>query len=549
MFNSWFHIRLIAKYFQENLIGSSFGKPFTYEKGKLHLPIYSSEKIIDIHFSIQQPLPFLNISKAFREPQNKVFILSDLEGKQITNVKWHKSDRQILIELNKGKNYLLFQVFGINGNVLYLNDNFEIMDIFKKRKKISIPQKDDFVGQDKLIIDQEKFINSALDNQNRTVSKFLSSYSLPIYSKTLIKEICYRAKIDPSELIANLKNSDLNILKSHFQEIISEIDNPNFIIYFSEPPIFSFTKLYSMSTVENEIFNDFATATQAFISTYFKWRNFTEKKKYLTQKIEGVISSLQRKLDNQKRDYKKIPTSDKYHQWADTILTNLNKIDKNKTNVVLPKIDNPSEDIIVPLNPNLTLAENAKRYYDKSRKIKEAKKNLLQSMERAETSLQEAVNLIAKFQNATQIQELKKIEKQLSSSKLITQSIPQYEVEHLPYYKFNIDNWEVLVGKSAKDNDVLTFKVAIPNDFWFHAENVSGSHVVLRNPRKSSSLPKNIIEKTAGIAAYYSKAKHSKYVPVIYTLRKYIWKRKGSTRGMVSVKYEKSVIVEPYKPN
>jgi len=118
----------------------------------------------------------------------------------------------------------------------------------------------------------------------------------------------------------------------------------------------------------------------------------------------------------------------------------------------------------------------------------------------------------------------------------------------LPYYKFTLDKWEILVGKSARDNDVLTFKVARPNDFWFHAQNVTGSHVVLRNPQKLISAPKSIIERAAGIAAFYCKAKHSGIVPVVYTMKKYVWKGKNSPPGLVSIKFEKSIIVEPFNP-
>ena len=63
------------------------------------------------------------------------------------------------------------------------------------------------------------------------------------------------------------------------------------------------------------------------------------------------------------------------------------------------------------------------------------------------------------------------------------------------------------------------------------------------------SLPKSIIEKVAGIAAFYSKSKHSEYVPVIYTQKKYVWKRKNTAPGVVFCKFEKSVIVEPFDPN
>jgi predicted ribosome quality control (RQC) complex YloA/Tae2 family protein len=114
--------------------------------------------------------------------------------------------------------------------------------------------------------------------------------------------------------------------------------------------------------------------------------------------------------------------------------------------------------------------------------------------------------------------------------------------------RFFIDEkWEVLVGKDSENNDILTVKVAKQNDYWFHARGSSGSHVVLRFNGKEKP-PKDIIKKTAQIAAFYSKAKNSKIVPVCYTQKKYVVKRKGMDPGQVSLLREDVVMVAPVLP-
>jgi len=109
------------------------------------------------------------------------------------------------------------------------------------------------------------------------------------------------------------------------------------------------------------------------------------------------------------------------------------------------------------------------------------------------------------------------------------------------------DGMTVLVGKSAADNDVLTFKVAAQNDFWMHVSGESGSHVVVRNPENLESLPRETLRYAASLAARYSKAKSAKKVTVHVARRKDVQKLRGLAAGKVVLKRYKSVKVEPHE--
>lgn len=114
-------------------------------------------------------------------------------------------------------------------------------------------------------------------------------------------------------------------------------------------------------------------------------------------------------------------------------------------------------------------------------------------------------------------------------------------------YELN-DRWFALVGRNDRENDALTFKHAAPTDLWFHAQHVAGSHVVLKSRGGGEAPPRTVIERTASIAAHFSKAKHSGLVPVIYTQRKYVRKFRGARPGQVVCEREKMVMVEPALP-
>jgi len=95
---------------------------------------------------------------------------------------------------------------------------------------------------------------------------------------------------------------------------------------------------------------------------------------------------------------------------------------------------------------------------------------------------------------------------------------------------------------------LLTTRFAKQNDFWFHARSVSGSHVVLRVENTKDVVPKSILKKVASLTAYHSKAKTAGVVPVSYTFKKYVIKRKGQPPGQVSLLKEEVLLVKPEIP-
>ena len=107
------------------------------------------------------------------------------------------------------------------------------------------------------------------------------------------------------------------------------------------------------------------------------------------------------------------------------------------------------------------------------------------------------------------------------------------------------DGMEVFVGRSASDNDVLTFEIAAQGDFWLHVSGESGSHVVVRNPENLESLPRATLRFGAALAARHSKAKNAGRVSVHVAKVKNVKKARGAPPGQVSLKSFRSVRVSP----
>jgi predicted ribosome quality control (RQC) complex YloA/Tae2 family protein len=106
------------------------------------------------------------------------------------------------------------------------------------------------------------------------------------------------------------------------------------------------------------------------------------------------------------------------------------------------------------------------------------------------------------------------------------------------------DGYEVLVGRAARDNDQLTFRVARPNDLWLHAADYPGSHVIIRNSSRNEIPHRTIIE-AAQLAAKFSQANKDSKVTIHYTRRKFLTKPKGAAPGLVRMSTFKSITAEP----
>ncbi|MGV3721444.1 MAG: NFACT RNA binding domain-containing protein [Actinomycetota bacterium] len=111
-----------------------------------------------------------------------------------------------------------------------------------------------------------------------------------------------------------------------------------------------------------------------------------------------------------------------------------------------------------------------------------------------------------------------------------------------------VDDFEILVGRSAQDNDTLTFKVAEPHDFWLHASGYAGSHVIIRNPDRKSygELPRAVVERAAALAAYHSKAREARGKVEVHVCRaSEVRKPKGFPPGKVELRRWDVVRVYP----
>ena len=112
------------------------------------------------------------------------------------------------------------------------------------------------------------------------------------------------------------------------------------------------------------------------------------------------------------------------------------------------------------------------------------------------------------------------------------------------FKQVDFEDFVILIGKNAKNNDLLTKQYSYKEDLWLHARDVSGSHVLVKF-RAGKKFPSSVIERAAQIAAWHSKRRTDSLCPVIVTPKKYVRKPKGLADGKVIIDKEEVIMVVP----
>ncbi len=125
----------------------------------------------------------------------------------------------------------------------------------------------------------------------------------------------------------------------------------------------------------------------------------------------------------------------------------------------------------------------------------------------------------------------------------------QQPISEAQIYRYELPGgWNVLVGKTDRDNDRLSIKLAKPQDWWFHIHGMPGSHVVLKIKDNGEEPGPQVLKAAAAIAAYHSKARKGGTVPVSCTRARYVTKPRGAKPGTVTIRKEKTLKVQPALP-
>ena len=393
---------------------------------------------------------------------------------------------------------------------------------------------------DPLTIDKDTFSELFLSSEVTWKSLFNKIDGL---SPTLAKEIITRAE-----------KADLWVA---FQQVKAYFDpnvvTPNLLTDGDGPLAVYPFKLQQYPNATSQPYDTMSDALSAYFDAITHKETMASEIQTLTQALEKQKAILTRKKTALLRDLENAEKSEDYKIQGDLLLANLHKIRRGQTHVEIQNYYSPDlETLTIKLNPEQSPSDNAQSYFKKYTKAKRGYSQIQQRLAELDAEQKVLNRYESKLASAKTLESLKKLHSEfLENGYLKTQKLKkQQETSDGPYRKYISKNgFHIYVGRNSQSNDLLLREIAKPRDMWLHAKQIHGSHVIIRNPENRPDIPMPTLLQAAQLAAFFSKAHHSSYVPVDYTWARYVVKRKGNVAGYVHYTHEKTLYVEPAVPS
>ncbi len=462
--------------------------------------------------------------------------------------------------------YLIIELMGKHSNIIFCDDSMNIIDSIKRVNQFMssvrevLPGREYFIPEttnklNPLTIDYPVFKSDIL-NKSQSIGKAVYT-SLTGISPLIANEICYRASIDSGESTSVL-NEDTGLhLYRNFERVIQLVKDNQFsphIVMDERGPIeFSSIPLTCYSDTACEIKS--LPSASAMLETYYASKNalsrMQQKSADLRKLVANAIERSAKKYDLQLKQLQDTEKRDKYKVYGELITAYGYGLEQGQKELAALNYYN-NEEILIPLDPALTPMENAKRYFEKYNKQKrtyEALTSLIQETKdeithlesiRAALEIAADVNDLAELKH--ELMEYGYIKKKFNIKKSGSRDGGGKSTKSKPFHYISSDGYHIYVGKNNYQNEELTFKLADGADWWFHAKNLPGSHVIVKSGM--DELPDRTFEEASRLAAYYSGAKNMDKVEIDYTQRKNIKKPNGSKPGFVIYSTNYSMIAD-----
>lgn len=277
----------------------------------------------------------------------------------------------------------------------------------------------------------------------------------------------------------------------------------------------------------------------------------------LRKTLHSQLQKASKKLEKQKEELDEAQKHLWYKQIGDSLLAippAQNK--RGQQTLILLNVHTQAEESIT-LNPKLDLKENSALLFKKAKKGKRGADVSLKKVESTQNEVTELSDLQSRCDEVIRSKSepdqelldlLQSTIKKYSNEPQQPASKPGQPTVKVPYRHIQLDDWDIYIGKTDTQNDELSIHFAKPSDIWMHVAGHAGSHVVIRRKKNEEVPPRDVLEKCAAMAVWFSKAKHTSYSEVHYTEARFVRKRRHSPPGEVQIERYKSIRVSPKSP-
>ena len=454
---------------------------------------------------------------------------------------------------------LIIEIMGKHSNIILINDKNIIIDSIKHVNKFVSSIREVMPGRPYEVPPSQgklSFLTFSADHffaLDRTEAKLLHTHYTGIAPK-ITAELLSRSGIEAHTPPTDAALERLFETTLALQEAVTEGSFRPYVAIDHQKLIdFHVIPIHAYTGCEIKYFDTLSQTIEYFYTQREQTYRTTQKTADLRKVIQNNINRCVKKHNMFLAHLKEIADKEQLKLYGELITANIHTLTQGESTFTTQNFyDEDLTEITITLDPQLTPVENAQKYFKQYNKHKRSHVATLEQMDENTKEL----NYLEGIQTALSVElteeEIEEIRFELAEENILKKRKVSTKnnkaTKHSAPFKFtSSDGFVILVGKNNKQNEDITTH-AHPNDLWFHAKDIPGSHVIVKTEgRELTAIPDTTLEEAAGLAAYYSKGQDASSVSVDYALKKYVRKPKGAKPGMVIYDHFKTAYVAPNK--
>ena len=447
------------------------------------------------------------------------------------------------------KKTLIVELMGKHSNIIFCNEDGTIIDSIKRISSATSSLREVLPGRTYFIPSTQGDKLNPLELTRNEIAVALADKPLELtkavyttftgISPLIANEVIYRSGLDGNLSCTALTEMEIIHLANQLQQLMEDVAENNYIpniIRKSGVPVeySSFDlSMYHVQDCESTTYESISEVLEQYYKEKSNYTRIRQKSVDLRKIVATALERNVKKYDLQLKQLEDSNKKDKYKLYGDLLMTYAYSIVSGSKKATVENYYDDNRPIDIPLDEDLSPMDNAKKYFEKYGKLKRTAEALDELIEQTHSeilhleSIQNALDIAENSDDLIQIKaelmEYGFIKKSRTNEKLKSKSKPLHYLSSAGYH--------IYVGKNNYQNEELSFKFATGNDWWFHAKDMPGSHVIVKS--NNEELPDIVFEEAGRLAAHYSKARGNEKVEIDYLQKKHLKKPNKGAPGFV----------------
>lgn len=530
------------------------------EPDELLLTIKNNRTNYKLKISASASLPLLHLTETpkpspLTAPNFCMLLRKHLNGARIISMEQIGMERVVRITMENlnelgdlVKRYLMVEIMGKHSNIIFVDDTNTIIDSIKHINAMVSSVREVLPGHEYFIpntlhkmspfdVTTETW-NDTLFPKPVTIAKMLYG-SITGFSSVMAHELAFRSHLDGDAPTASLNGNNRSDLMTQYRSLMEQVKEGSFkpcIVFDGPVPLeFAAVPLHMYEDKKVRFYDSASQVVEIFYGEKETIGRIRQKSADLRKSVTTLLDRCYKKMDLQRKQLRDTEKKDKFKIYGELLNTYGYQLTKEDTTLTCVNYYDGNE-ITIPVDPTLSSSENANRYFEKYNKMKRTFDAVSEQMKENQETIEHLESILTELDIARREEDLQFIRQELADCGYTKKQASWGKKNHRmpksrPLHFISSDGYDIYVGKNNYQNDELTFKVASGSDWWFHAKQMPGSHVIVKC--HGEEPPIRTFEEAASLAAYFSKGNGADKLEIDYTQKKNVKKPNGGKPGFV----------------